>query len=71
MANRILGQLYARLYDEDFSYSDYSKRMKMQKGIYLLQEMGVPVGDYGFVWYRYGPYSQSLAEDMAELMLTK
>lgn len=36
----------------------------MQKGIYLLQDMGVPVGDYGFRWYRHGPYSQELQDDM-------
>ena len=64
MANRILNQLYARLFDESFSYSEFSKRLKMQKGIYLLQEMGVPVGEYRFTWYKHGPYSQSLLDDM-------
>ena len=64
MANRFLNQIYTLLYGEQFSYSDFSKRLKMQKGIYLLQEMGVPVGNYNFSWYKHGPYSQSLLDDM-------
>lgn len=64
MANRFLPQFYQKLYNEPFDYSDFSKRLKMQKGIYLLQEMGVPVGDYRFSWYKHGPYSQALLDDM-------
>ncbi len=64
MANRYLLPLYKTLYDRDFSYSDFDQRMEMQKAIYLLQDMGVPVGDYGFIWYLHGPYSQSLQDDM-------
>ena len=64
MANRYLIPLYKMLFDTDFSYSEFKNRMKMQKGIYLLQDMGVPVGDYGFRWYIHGPYSQSLQDDM-------
>lgn len=79
MANRYLLPLYKILYDRDFSYSDFDQRMEMQKAIYLLQDMGVPVGDYGFRWYLHGPYSQSLQDDMyyedrrggAELTLSK
>ena len=64
MANRYLMPLYKQLFNEDFSYSDFSKRLKMQKAIYLLQEMGVPVGDYRFSWFKHGPYSQTLLDDM-------
>lgn len=64
MSNRYLLPLYKKLFDTNFTYSDFSNRMKMQKGIYLLQDMGVPVGDYGFRWYIHGPYSQSLQDDM-------
>lgn len=64
MANRYLLPIYKMLYDKEFSYSDCDQRMEMQKGIYLLQGMGVPVGDYGFRWYLHGPYSQDLQDDM-------
>ena len=64
MANRYLIPLYETLFDSAFSYSEFNNRMKMQKAIYLLQDMGVPVGDYGFRWYIHGPYSQSLQDDM-------
>lgn len=66
MANRYLLPAYQKLYDESFDYSDFDMRMKMQKAIYLLQDMGVPVGDYGFHWYFHGPYSQELQDDMHE-----
>ena len=64
MANRYLLPVYKTLYERDFSYSNFDQRMEMQKAIYLLQDMGVPVGDYGFRWYLHGPYSQSLQDDM-------
>ncbi len=64
MANRYLLPVYKTLYDRDFRYSNFDQRMEMQKAIYLLQDMGVPVGDYGFRWYQHGPYSQSLQDDM-------
>ena len=64
MANKYLLPIFDEIYVEKFSYSNFNQRMEMQKAIYLLQEMGVPVGDYGFRWYLHGPYSQSLLDDM-------
>lgn len=64
MANRYLLPVYKMLYGRDFSYSEFDQRMEMQKAVYLLQDMGVPVGDYGFRWYLHGPYSQNLQDDM-------
>ncbi len=64
MANRYLLPVYKEIYGEDFDYSKFENRLEMQKAIYLLQDMGVPVGDYGFRWYLHGPYSQSLQNDM-------
>ena len=51
MANRYLLPVYKILYGRNFSYSDFDQRMEMQKAVYLLQDMGVPIGDYGFRWY--------------------
>ena len=64
MANRYLLPVYKKIYNRDFHYSNFDQRMEMQKAIYLLQDMGVPVGDYGFRWYQHGPYSQILQDDM-------
>lgn len=64
MANRYLLHVYKTLYEHDFDYSEFENRLKMQKAVYLLQDMGVPVGDYGFRWYLHGPYSQNLQDDM-------
>ena len=64
MANRYLRPIYKMLYDQDFEYTDFDNRMQMQKAVYLLQAMGVPMGGYGFRWYKHGPYSQDLHDDM-------
>lgn len=64
MANQNLLPVFKKLYGVDFSYYDFDQRMEMQKAVYLLTEMGVPVGDYGFRWYLHGPYSQDLHDDM-------
>lgn len=64
MANKYLLPVFDEIYGEGFRYSDFNQRMEMQKAIYLLQNMGVPVGEYGFRWYLHGPYSQSLQDDM-------
>lgn len=64
MANKNLLSVYKKLYEKDFDYGSFDQRLEMQKGIYLLQDMGVPVGSYGFRWYQHGPYSQSLQDDM-------
>lgn len=63
MPNKYLLPFYEYVFGEEFSYSSFGKRLKMQKAVYLLQEMGVPISDYGFSWYKYGPYSQVLHDD--------
>ena len=68
MANQYLLPLYKRLFGKDFDYSVFEMRRNMQKAVYLLQNMGVSLGGYGFRWYRHGPYSQALQNDMHEAM---
>lgn len=64
MSNIYLEPAYQKIFHEPFSYDSFEKRLKMQKAVYLLQEMGVPVGDYAFFWYKHGPYSQDLQDAM-------
>ncbi len=64
MANRSLLPVYKMLYGRNFYYGNFDQRLEMQKAVYLLQDMGVPIGDYGFRWYQHGPYSQNLQDDM-------
>ena len=64
MANRSLLPVYKMLYGRNFYYGNFDQRLEMQKAVYLLQDMGVPIGDYGFIWYQHGPYSQNLQDDM-------
>ena len=64
MANVLLAPIYKDVYGEQFSSGNFSDRMKMQKLIYLLQEAGISIGDYNFHWYKHGPYSQQLQNDI-------
>lgn len=66
MANIFIKPIYREVYGEPFDYGDFGKRMKMQKCIYLMVQLGLNVGDYDFSWYKHGPYSQQLQNDMYE-----
>lgn len=64
MGNSLIIPLYKKVFEEDFDYGDFGKRMKMQKCIYLIEQLGINVGEYAFSWYKHGPYSQRLQDDM-------
>lgn len=64
MAKELLKPVYEQVYGEKFNAFSFEKRMEMQKAIYILQEAGIRVGDYDFLWYKHGPYCQSLQDDI-------
>lgn len=66
--NAILNGLYFEIYNEEFDYGDLSKRIKLQKAVYLLENMGVDIGDYSFSWNKYGPYSLMLDNDASKIV---
>lgn len=59
----ILKEIYREIYDEPFDYMKLDHRIELQKAVYLLENMGVQVGDYSFTWDKYGPYSLELDVD--------
>lgn len=68
----LLNEIYHEIYQDSFSYDNFNKRKMLQKAIYLLENMGVCVGEYSFIWDKYGPYSFSLdcdAQDLRESAL--
>lgn len=62
--NSYILPVYKSVYNEDFDHNAFNCRLKMQKMVYILQELGTSLGNYGFRWYKHGPYSQSLLDDM-------
>ncbi len=64
MSSSYAKPLYKKIFNEDFFYGDFKKRMKMQKCIYLAEQFGLNVGDYEFTWYKHGPYSQRLQDEV-------
>lgn len=67
MANYLLKPVYKSIFDKDFQPNVFEDRLEMQKAVYLLQNMGISVGDYRFLWYKHGPYSQTLQNDILNL----
>lgn len=67
MANYLLKPVFKSIFDKDFQPNVFEDRMEMQKAVYLLQNMGISVGDYRFLWYKHGPYSQTLQNDILKL----
>lgn len=59
----VLKEIYRKVYNESFVYSELDNRIKLQKAVYLLENMGIHVGDYSFSWNKYGPYSLGLDSD--------
>lgn len=59
----ILKEVYSEVLKEQFEYGELNQRIKLQKVVYLLENMGIHVGDYSFTWNKYGPYSIALDDD--------
>lgn len=59
----VLKEIYRKVYNETFIYGKLDHRIKLQKAVYILENMGVHVGDYSFSWNKYGPYSLGLDSD--------
>ncbi len=63
----ILLRLYKDLTGTDLNATDRENRIIMQKIVFLLNELGLTVGDYRFAWDKYGPFSQSLHNDISTI----
>ena len=64
MANYLLKPVFKSVFNRDFQSNKFEDRLEMQKAVFLLQNMGISVGDYKFMWYKHGPYSQTLQNDI-------
>jgi uncharacterized protein YwgA len=64
--NKHIRNVYKSIFNENFNPALPDNRLKMQSMVYLLQESGTSLGDYGFLWYECGLYCQALTDDMLE-----
>ena len=58
----VLKELYYKVFGEPFEF-DPDHRIRLQKTVYILENLGVHIGNYSFVWARRGPYSIALDDD--------
>lgn len=65
--NKLIAPIFGEVFNRDFDVDDFNDRLEMQKMIYLLQNMGINVGNYSYFWYKHGPYSQTLQNDILSL----
>jgi uncharacterized protein YwgA len=56
----VIHAVFKEIFGENANFYDFTDRLKAQKAVFLLQELGVTCGDYSFGWYKHGPYSQQL-----------
>lgn len=61
----VLPRIYHDITEKQININDFDDRIIMQKLVYLLGEVRMSVGNYNFVWHKYGPYSQSLRNDIS------
>lgn len=59
----VLYAIYQNVYKEQFEYRQLNSRKKLQEAVYLLNNMGIGIGDYGFLWSIDGVYSLALDFD--------
>lgn len=46
----VLKEVYRRIYDKPFNYNELDDRIRLQCIVYILENMGINVGDYSFSW---------------------
>lgn len=63
----VLSCTYKEVYDKEYNYLEFSDRLEMQKMVFLMKELGSSCGSYSFMWYKYGPYSQELQNEILGL----
>ena len=60
----LLNAVFDNVYGTKFRADCIDDRVKLQKAVFLMREIGVSCGDYEFVWDQYGPFSAELSDDM-------
>ena len=56
----VIHAVFKEIFGQEANFYEFDDRLKAQKAVFLLQELGVSCGDYSFGWYKHGPYSQQL-----------
>ena len=63
----ILIKLFSEIVDRNFNFDQLDDRIIMQKIVFFLSELGITINEYRFTLETYGPFSQSLSNDVHEI----
>jgi len=67
----ILSAIYFEVYGEKYNFKDSEKNSRLQKVVYLLQELGLVTEGYSFSLFENTPYSQRLQENAYKTLSIK
>ena len=59
-----IGSIYKSIFNRDLNSACLDDQICAQKVVYLIENMGIRIGDYNYVWSKYGPYSCDLQRDI-------
>ena len=70
--SKLITGLFNEVFDRPYVEANPDDRVRIQKSTYLLERLGLEVGDYLFLWDTQGPYSLELrAEVLGEIQKTE
>lgn len=56
----MVASIFKELYGTEIDITNENHMIILQKIVYLMNAVGVPCGDFPFIWYLHGPYSYAL-----------
>lgn len=68
--SNLLLRIYKDVTGEELIVAERENRIVMQKIVFLFSELGLTIGNYKFAWDKYGPFSQSLHNDISTISET-
>lgn len=59
-----INPIFKRFYAKDIDPASVDDQIRIQKIIYLIENMGIRIGNYNYVWSKHGPYSCDLQREI-------
>ena len=66
--SKLITGLFQEVFERPYSPSDTDDKIMIQKNTYLLERLGLDMGDFWFMWDAFGPYSLELKNVISDEM---
>lgn len=64
--SRVITGLFQEVFGRPYSPTNQDDRVMIQKNTYLLEKLGLELGDFWFLWDTFGPYSLELRNAVSD-----